>query len=157
MSMRTVVCFLVVAVACSSARAQQATEGKVKLTLHKVEATQEERYVLFVCEATFDNGTGKALNVRTSFSSAFDGVRIAVFDADGKVLKMQPYTYHQSPQAPPGGVYSLGTGKTAKRLVFPVDLPKTATKLKVCLIGQLPGSELESLVWLTDLVNVEVK
>jgi hypothetical protein len=130
---------------------------KVTLTLGKVLTERDENSVCFQCEATFDNAFGKVLVVHTSFFSAFDGLSVVLFDDKGKKLIQQPYIYHQSPQAAPGAAYQLPVGKTTKTLVFPVDLPNGVKPLRVGLIGTLPGSEYESVLLMTDLVEVTVK
>jgi hypothetical protein len=134
-----------------------AAEPKVTLTLARVSVEASSEPGCFQCEAALDNAFGKVLVVHTSFFSAFDGLSIVVFDNQGKKLIQQPYIYHQSPQAAPGAAYQLPVGKTTKTLVFPVDLPKGVKTLRVGLVGTLPGSEYQSVLLLSDLVDVTLK
>jgi hypothetical protein len=148
-------------VACAWAAAPgyaQSPGAKVKLTLNKVAGDRQDSDVLFTCEATLDNETGKVLYVHSSFFSTFDGVTLVVFDASGKKLKQQGYTFHQSPSAPPGNVHSLAKGKNTKTLVFPIsELPADVKKFRVCLVGHLPGSEPDPGLLTSDLIDVNMK
>jgi hypothetical protein len=157
MILRCICVVLLVGGAWTAVASADPPEVLVKLTLNKAAAERRTDDVLFECEATLDNATGRALNVRTSFFSAFDGVEIVLFDARGKKLRVQPYTFHQSPFAV-DGTQPLEVGKTTKRLVFPVSgLPADVKTFRVCLIGTLPGSAYNPGLLLSDLVEVTLK
>src|SRR5262249_12095722 len=157
MTLRCLLVILLVVGAWTPVASADPPEPLVKLTLRKVAAERQTDDVLFEGEATLEHVTGKVLNVRTCFFSAFDGVEIVVFDARGKKLRVQPYTFHQSPLAA-DGTQPLEVGRTTKRLVFPVSgLPGDVKKFRVCLIGTLPGSAYDPGLLMTDLVEVTLK
>jgi hypothetical protein len=129
----------------------------VSLVLSKASAERDEHDTLFRCEAVLDNATGKDLTVRSNFSSAFDGLELVATTKEGKTLAQQPYTWHQSPFAPPGREFILKQGTTEATLVFPVrDLPRDAKVIKVRLVGTLPGSGYQRILS-TETIEVEVK
>ena len=114
--------------------------GTVSLSVSAASVKRGEADTLFQFEAVLENTTGKELTVRTNFSSVFDGLVLEVKNAKGETLVVQPYTFHQSPFAPPGRELLLKRGKTAETLVFPVrDFPKEAGEVGVFLGGLLPG------------------
>jgi hypothetical protein len=129
----------------------------VSLLLSSASAERDEHDTLFRCEVLLDNATGKELTVRSNFSSAFDGLELVVTTREGKTLAQQPYTWHQSPFAPPGRDFTLKQGSTTATLVFPIrDLPGDVKVLKVRLVGTLPGSAYRRILS-TETVEVKVK
>jgi hypothetical protein len=128
----------------------------VALVLRKATAERREQDTLFRCETVLDNSTGKDLAVRSSFSSAFDGLELVVTTTEGKLLAQQPYTYHQSPFSE-GRDFPLKQGATPGALVFPIrDLPRDAKAFRVRLVGTLPGSGYGRILS-TETIEVKVK
>jgi hypothetical protein len=121
-----------------------ARKAKVALTLESASAARDEDGdVLFTCKATIENNTGAPLTVRSNFFSAFDGMTLVVQDVQGKELKKQAYTWHQSPTSVTTN-HPLATGKTTASIIFPVQgLPKGLAKFKLRVVGALPGSGYE--------------
>jgi hypothetical protein len=115
---------------------------KVVLTLASVSTDRlDSGDILFTCKVIIENNTGAVLKVKSNFFSAFDGLSLVVRDEDGKELKKQSYTFHQSPFSIEPREYPLPSGKATKQIVFPVrGLPKEYARLKAQLIGTLPGS-----------------
>jgi hypothetical protein len=67
---------------------------------------------------------------------------LVVTDTQGKVLRQQGYTHHQSPFAPPRKSATLKKGSTNATLVFPIHrLADDVKVVKVRLVGSLPGSD----------------
>jgi hypothetical protein len=128
----------------------------ISLILTGASAHRGEQDTLFRCQVILDNATGKELAVRSNFSSVFDGLELMITTREGKTLIQQPYTFHQSPFAPPGREFTLKRGRTEATLVFPVHaFPRDAKAVKVRLVGSLPGSTYERLL-ATDTIEVKV-
>jgi len=123
----------------------RAEEPKPPVVLDLVRATAERLDgggVLFWCEATLRNASGAELQVRTNFSSVFDGVDLLVLGNSGETLHRQPYVFHQSPYSFHGRNLPLKAGETRETLRFPVlDLPGDLRSARILLAGVLPGSE----------------
>jgi hypothetical protein len=129
----------------------------VSLILAKASAERRSQDVLFQCDISLENATGRELSVRSNFNSAFDGVELVVTDLNGKTLAQQPYPFHQSPFSPPGRDFPLKQGVTAGTLVFPIhDLPGDAKEVKVRLVGMLPGSSYHRILS-TETLKVPIK
>src|SRR6266849_3901454 len=119
MSISSVIAPLALAVILLSIeRPAVAEESKpaVSLILSKASAERDEHDTTFRCAAVLDNATGKDLSVRSSFSSAFDGLELVVTTKEGKTLAQQLYTFHQSPFAPPSRDFTLKQGSTEATL-----------------------------------------
>src|SRR5260370_41805070 len=120
MSIRSLLAPLALAtIFLSTGRPALAEEPKptVSLILSKASAERDEHDTTFRCAAALDSATGKDLTVRSSFSSAFDGLELVVTTKEGKTLAQQPYTFHQSPFAPTGRDFTLKQGSTEAALV----------------------------------------
>src|SRR5262249_23322293 len=142
-------------------------EPKVKLTLLKASAEriiddevingQRAEQFFIRCQAVLDNSTGSKLKVRTNFGSAFDGLEVVVTDVKGKVLVRRGYTEHQSPSAFDKEI-PLKVGKTEGELRFLElkALPKGVKKVKIRLVGTLPGSKFKGKLS-SNTVEVAVK
>jgi hypothetical protein len=123
------------------------TPELVSLILSRATARRGEHDTLFTCEVKLDNATGEEITTRSNFSSVFDGLELIVTaedgkTEDGKTIARQPYTYHQSPFAPPGRTFVLKRGSTPGSLVFPIrGLAGELKRVKVRLVGTLPGSD----------------
>ena len=129
-----------------STRADEKNPG-VSLMLSKVAARRDSKGTDFHCQVTIDNHTGKEIAVTSNFFSVFDGLELVVTNIDGKVLKQQPYTFHQSPFTPNGREFILKRGKTKKSIVFPVtSFGMVGQSLKVRLVGTLPGSSYKRIL-----------
>ena len=129
-----------------STRADEKNPG-VSLMLSKVAALRDSKGTVFHCQVTIDNHTGKEIAVTSNFFSVFDGLELVVTNIDGKVLKQQPYTSHQSPFASDGREFVLKRGKTKKSIVFPVrSFGMVGQSLKVRLVGTLPGSSYKRIL-----------
>jgi hypothetical protein len=97
--------------------------------------------VLVRCTATLQNDTGRELDVRTNFHSAFDGLTLVLLRPDGTELARQAYDFHQSPYAEDQAI-PLPPGATTEELRFPlVGLPGELDGVVVRLEGGLPGTE----------------
>ncbi|MFO0965760.1 MAG: hypothetical protein U0793_09285 [Gemmataceae bacterium] len=140
-----VVClFAVTMLALDSQRFLHADEPKepVQLRLLRAGAERSGKDVFFFCDAVLINNTGAAFNVRSSFFSAFDGLRLVVFAEDGKKLLEQSFTAHQSPFSVRGSLFPVGQGENKKTLRFPVSgAPGDTKTVQVVLIGTLPGTD----------------
>jgi hypothetical protein len=113
----------------------------VGLRLQKASAERWDKDILFRCDVTLDNETGKDLTVKSNFNSVFDGLQIVVTAPDGKVLAQQGYIFHQSPSTVEPRKFTLNKGNTTDTIVFPIStLPGDAKSFKVRLVGTLPGS-----------------
>jgi len=129
-----------------STRADEKNPG-VSLMLSKVAARRDSQVTDFHCQVTIDNRTGKEIAVTSSFFSVFDGLELVVTNIDGKVLKQQSYTFHQSPFTPDGRKFILKRGKTKKSIVFPVtSFGMVGQSLKVRLVGTLPESSYKRIL-----------
>ncbi|MFO0881106.1 MAG: hypothetical protein U0840_27600 [Gemmataceae bacterium] len=149
----TAVAFLI----CSRDISHAGPEPAVPLLLNKASAERLGQDILFRCEVTLDNGTGRNLAVRSNFTSAYDGLELVVTTSEGKVLVQQGYAFHQSPFAPPGRVFLLKQGKNTSELRFPVaGLPEDARTFKVRLVGTLPGSGYERILS-SETLRVDLK
>jgi len=136
-------------------RAEERKEP-VRLTLSGATAERDETAVRFRCETVLINNTGAALNVKSNFFSAFDGLELVVFSEDGKQLLRQSYLFHQSPSFEQNQ-HKLEKGENRKSLVFPIGgLPKGTRAVKVLLLGTLPESEYKGLLC-SDVVHVNVE
>lgn len=74
------------AIAVGSLQAEEKA-GFVSLILSKASAEWLDHDILFRCEVSLDNATGKDLTVRSHFASVFDGLELVVTTVDGKVLR----------------------------------------------------------------------
>lgn len=134
-----------------------APDPSVSVLLREVAAERSEHVIHFQCEVKLENGTGRDLNVRSNFHSAFDGFEIVVTDLEGRVLVQREYTFHQSPFTPLSREFALKQGLTAATLIFPIEnLPENDQSFKVRLVGTLPGSGYERILS-SETLNVEVK
>ena len=117
------------------------SDARVSLMLSAVSAEKRADDTLFRCDVAIVNDTENVLTVSSNFYSAFDGLELVVTDADGKTIKQQPYTSHQSPFTHKGRQFPLKRGKTQTSLAFPISSFNNAGQiLKVRLVGTLPGS-----------------
>ena len=133
------------------------TPPTVSLILSKASAKRQEQEVVFRCEAILHNAIGRALTVRSTFSSAFDGLELVVTDNAGKVLAQQRYTAHQSPFTPDGRNFEVKKGTTVGQLVFPVrDLAGNVKTVKVRIVGTLPGSGYDRILS-TETIKLDIK
>lgn len=129
---------------------------RVDLTLTKVMAERfNDGDVLVICDVVLDNQTGRGLKVRSNFTSPFDGLMIVVRDEKGKLILRQGHTWHQAPFAPPGREFPLQTGENKGELRFPLRLPADMKNIRVMLVGTLPGSGYDELIY-TDVVPVTI-
>jgi hypothetical protein len=87
--------------------------------------------VLPCCTATLKNDSGIELQVRTNFSSVYDGIEILVLRGSGEKLLQQPFVYHQSPYSFRGRDLPLKSRETRETLRFPVDLPKDTPSVRL--------------------------
>ncbi|MBV9470260.1 MAG: hypothetical protein JO316_01060 [Abitibacteriaceae bacterium] len=140
-----------------TAQAAQAPSEGVKLHLATVKAERFAQDVLFDCDATLINRTGTTIQVKSNFSSAFDGLELIVFDEHGKRLVQQPYIWHQSPYSFLNPrTFDLKPGANQQPLTFPIrDLPSQLKTLRVLLVGTLPGSTYEGVLC-SDVVTVSI-
>ena len=129
-----------------STRADEKNPG-VSLMLSKVAARRDSEGTGFHCQVAIDNHTGNEIAVTSNFFTVFDGLELVVTDIDGKVLKQQPYTFHQSPFTPDGREFILNRGKTKRSIVFPVtSFGMVGQSLRVRLVGTLPGSSYKRIL-----------
>jgi len=132
-------------------------EPIVSLILSKASAKVNDPDVLFVCEFTIDNATGKELVVKSHMNSAFDGLELVVTDKDGKTLAQQQFIYHQSPYSGDTRDFPIKRGTTSGKIAVPIrDLFKPGQALKVRVVGTLPGSSYERILS-TETLDVTVK
>jgi len=152
MSRRVCLAFLATGVAagCSTKgepAAKPRPPGKgppVSLVILKADAAWESNYLSVQCDVALRNTSGSPLKVASNFFSAFDGLAIVVMTRDGKEIRRQGYTWHQSPYST-GRTLELPVGWTEEGLVFPVSGIKGRDEhLKVKLVGGLPGTPYES-------------
>lgn len=116
----------------------------VSLVLLKADAAWGEDHLAVTCDVALRNASGSPLKVVSSCSSAFDGLAIVVMTSDGKELRRQGYSWHQSPYST-RRTFELPVGWTEKRLVFVFrDIKERHEQLKVKLVGGLPGTPYES-------------
>lgn len=127
------------------------------LTLAKATAWRFDggETVYFDCEVVLDNKTGREVKVRSSFTSAYDGLILVVRDEKGKEIHRQGLSHHQSPFAPPGRLFPLQAGENQAKLRFPIKLPAGVKAVRVMLVGTLPDSGYDELL-LTDVVPVTI-
>lgn len=112
----------------------------ISLHIERASAVRHPTYLLVRCMATLKNGTGAALSVSTSFSSAFDAIAVVVVDEGGHEIARQLYNHHQSPFAEVRAV-PLPIGSTTQQIGFPIDNPGVrANRVRVRLEGGLPGT-----------------
>ena len=129
-----------------STRADEKNPG-VSLMLSKVAARRDSKGTDFHCQVTVDNHTGKEIAVTSNFFSVFDGLELVVTNIDGKVLKQQAYTSHQSPSTLDGREFILKRGTTKKSIVFPMtSFGIVGQSLKIRLVGTLPGSSYKRIL-----------
>lgn len=129
------------AVATTTLPASARSRG-VRLTITQATAERTDHYTLFSCAAILTNATGRPLQVKSNFASAFDGLDLVVMTTDGRQLCRQPYIMHQSPYSFDGRWFTLQPGQNRQALAFPVpDMPPSLHKVKVMLTGILPGSD----------------
>lgn len=145
----------VVLAAALAASAQFPESPPVALALAGAEAFPNGRDILFVLDVEADNRTGRELKVRSIFSSPLDDLVLVVRDENGKELRRQAVSYHQSPFAPPGRLLPLAAGKTRHEVRVPVNLPADTRAVRVMLYGTLPESGVTGLL-LTDVRAVAV-
>ena len=110
---------------------------------------------LFTCEIKIANSTKEDLVVESRFNSALDGLALVVTNIDGRTLAQQGYTYHQSPRAELKK-FVLKKGESKTTLVFPLSHFAADERLKVRLVGFLPGSSYGRILS-TDTKTISVK
>jgi RNA polymerase sigma factor (sigma-70 family) len=114
---------------------------KVSLELSKAVAERRDNDVYIYCDIRIDNVTGKVLNVKSTFYSAYDGLELMVTDKKGNVLAQPKYIDGRSPYTPKGRDFPIKEGSTSANLRFTVrGLAKDVNAVKVRVVGTLPGS-----------------
>jgi hypothetical protein len=114
----------------------------VRLSLSSASAKSWGKDVLFHCEAVLVNETGAAINVKSNFYSAFDGLHLVLLDENGTRLLQQSSVRHQAPYDVKPRLFPLAKGENRKAIGFPVSgLPKGIKSVRVLLVGTLPGND----------------
>lgn len=147
--------FLAAALMCPEATRSQPVPT-VDLKVELAQAWPIDGAIMFQCLAALINDTGKALEVKTCYTSPYDGLWLVVLDAKGNVLHRQAHTSHQSPQRPDPAPVPLFKGTTRADLRFQIkDLPKGVDTYQILLVGDLPGSGHHGILC-SNLVSVTV-
>ncbi|MGO8735231.1 MAG: HEAT repeat domain-containing protein [Terriglobia bacterium] len=102
------------------------------------------------------NDTGRVLNVKSNFSSAFDGFQLIVFRSDGSRLARESYVSWQSPCSD-DRLFPVNVGENRKLLDFLVSaLPDDVDKVGVLPVGTLPGTDYWTILC-SDMVTIPIK
>lgn len=143
MPIRLLIAILVAGLAVPSARTDE--PKRVSLHLTRVTAEVGENVTFVRCDVTLDNATGRRLEVKSSYHSAFDGLEVVLTSGAGRKTVQQMVIAHQSPFSQTPRVFPLEKGKVSTTLVFPImGLPKDAYGVR--LVGTLPGSGYDRLL-----------
>jgi hypothetical protein len=150
---------MLAALSVAAIAGQRQGQKKVSLTLEGVQAERwdEGRDVMFGCKVNLQNDTGAELEVRSHFSSIYDGLELVVFSESGEKLIQQPHTWHQSPHSfSRDRAFPVARGANRATLTIPTgDLKTDVRKVKVQVVGVLPGCDMAGVL-ASGLVDVTI-